>query len=366
MAENFDLAEYMGKGIEHIISNVLKSSVTNMKETSFVIKFMSQSKKARKIRDELEEKGEHIPPFLMCSIETNCNLFCKGCYARANKSCGEHLKISELSVERWAELFNEAKNIGVSFALLLGGEPLMRREVIEKAAEVREIVFPIFTNGTLINDSYIELFDRNRNLVPMISIEGNREQTDNRRGIGTYNDIMRAMNKLNEKKILFGSSITVTTKNLLTVTSKDFIRDLVDKGVKAVTFVEYVPINESTINLAPSDKEREILKDSISELRKEFDEIVFLSFPGDEKYSGGCMSAGRGFFHINANGNAEPCPLSPYSDVNLKNINIREALKSPLFKKLKDSGVLMENHIGGCVLFEKRDKVQKLKNGEVS
>lgn len=80
MAENFDLAEYMGKGIEHIISNVLKSSVTNMKETSFVFKFMAQAKKARKIRDELEEKGEHVPPFLMCSIETNCNLFCKGCY----------------------------------------------------------------------------------------------------------------------------------------------------------------------------------------------------------------------------------------------------------------------------------------------
>ncbi|MSR92105.1 hypothetical protein FYJ33_12060 [Clostridiaceae bacterium WCA-383-APC-5B] len=85
---------------------------------------------------------------------------------------------------------------------------------------------------------------------------------------------MTAMNKLNAKKILFGGSITVTTKNLLTVTSRDYIRELVDKGVKAVTFVEYVPINELTMDLAPSDKEREILKENISELRKEFDEIV--------------------------------------------------------------------------------------------
>lgn len=45
-------------------------------------------------------------------------------------------------------------------------------------------------------------------------------------------------------------------------------------SAKAVTFVEYVPINELTMDLAPSDKEREILKENISELRKEFDEIV--------------------------------------------------------------------------------------------
>ena len=266
----------------------------------------------------------------------------------------------------WQELFNEAKDLGISFALLLGGEPLMRREVIEKAAKVKEIVFPIFTNGTLVSDSYIELFDKNRNLVPMISIEGNREQTDSRRGIGTYNEVMKAMDKLNEEKLLFGGSITVTNNNLETVTSSEFIGELLNKGVKAVTFVEYVPMNEATRDLAPTDKEREILKDNIAKLRDEFEGIVFLSFPGDEKYSGGCMSAGRGFFHINANGNAEPCPLSPYSDVNLKNINIREALKSPLFRKLKESGVLMENHIGGCVLFEQRERVQEMKNGEVN
>ena len=53
MNDNFDLAEYMGKGIEHIVSNVLKSSITNPKETAFVLKFMAQTKKARKIRDEL-------------------------------------------------------------------------------------------------------------------------------------------------------------------------------------------------------------------------------------------------------------------------------------------------------------------------
>ena len=360
MSDEFNLSQYMSEGIENIVKNVLKSSIKNPKETAFVMKYMLAVKDAKNKRDMLESKGEHIPPFLMGSIATNCNLYCKGCYARANKSCGDNLKESEISEERWGEIFNEAKELGVSFVLLLGGEPLMRKDVIEKAASVKEIVFPIFTNGTMFDDDYIKLFDKNRNLVPMISIEGDRAQTDGRRGIGTYNSLMTAMDSLNKKGILFGGSVTVTTENIITVTSKEFVQELYNKGARALVFVEYVPVTKATKNLAPTDKERLILEKKIEKLRREFENMVFLSFPGDEKYAGGCLAAGRGFFHINASGSAEPCPFSPYSDVNLKECSLREALKSPLFKKLKDNEMLLGEHDGGCLLFEKEEDVKKL------
>ncbi|MCW6088502.1 radical SAM protein [Clostridium sporogenes] len=360
MSKEFNLSEYMSEGIENIVKNVLKSSIKNPKEAAFVIKYMLAVKNAKNKRDMLESKGEHIPPFLMVSIATNCNLHCKGCYARANKSCGDNLKASEMLEERWGEIFNEAKEVGISFSLLLGGEPLMRRGIIEKASSVKEIVFPIFTNGTMLDESYINLFDKNRNLVPMISIEGDKDQTDGRRGEGTYNSIITAMNSLNKKGILFGGSVTVTTENIITVTSKEFVQELYNKGTRVLIFVEYVPVNNSTRNLAPTDKERLILEEKIEELRKVFENMVFLSFPGDEKYSDGCLAAGRGFFHINANGGAEPCPFSPYSDINLKECSLREALKSPLFKKLKDNEMLLGEHDGGCLLFEKEDNVKEL------
>ena len=183
----------------------------------------------------------------------------------------------------------------------------------------------------------------------MISIEGDKDQTDGRRGEGTYNSIITAMNSLNKKGILFGGSVTVTTENIITVTSKEFVQELCNKGTRVLIFVEYVP-----------DKERLILEEKIEELRKVFENMVFLSFPGDEKYSDGCLAAGRGFFHINANGGAEPCPFSPYSDINLKECSLREALKSPLFKKLKDNEMLLGEHDGGCLLFEKEDNVKEL------
>ena len=87
-------------------------------------------------------------------------------------------------------------------------------------------------------------------------------------------------------------------------------------------------------------------------------EMILLSFPGDEKSSGGCLAAGRGFFHINSHGDAEPCPFSPYSDTNIRDCTLRDALKSGLFRKLNDSGILMQDHTGGCVLFQHREFVE--------
>lgn len=52
---------------------------------------------------------------------------------------------------------------------------------------------------------------------------------------------------------------------------------------------------------------------------------------GDEKSYGGCVAAGRGFFHINSHGGAEPCLFSPYSDINVRDTSLWEALKSKLF-----------------------------------
>ena len=111
-------------------------------------------------------------------------------------------------------------------------------------------------------------------------------------------------------------------------------------------------------------KNGNIWRGAIDKLRRERPEMVYVSFPGDEKASGGCVAAGRGFFHINSHGGAEPCPFSPYSDINVRNASLREALHSPLFTALVDGGVLRDDHEGGCVLYEKRELVEKIIAGK--
>ena len=102
------------------------------------------------------------------------------------------------------------------------------------------------------------------------------------------------------------------------------------------------------------------LNRSIQSIRQEYPDMIFLSFPGDEKNSGGCLAAGRGFFHINSHGGAEPCPASPYSDINVKDTSILEALNSNLFTSLRNGNILMDEHEGGCVLFEHKDDVERI------
>jgi MoaA/NifB/PqqE/SkfB family radical SAM enzyme len=129
-----------------------------------------------------------------------------------------------------------------------------------------------------------------------------------------------------------------------------------------VIFVEYVPVTEESRSLAPTDEQRAYLMREIQTLRETHPEMVYIAFPGDEKSSGGCVAAGRGFFHINSHGGAEPCPFSPYSDVNVRNTSLREALRSPLFAALQSGGLLADDHAGGCVLFEKKAQVEALLN----
>jgi len=360
MAEDFNLSEYMNETVERIVNNALKASLQNPRETAFLLRYLLASKKAKAKRKKYQHIGEHIPPFLIGSISSTCNLFCKGCYARENNVCGENIRENQLSCGRWDEIFKEAKDIGVSFILLAGGEPFMRRDVIEKAANTKNIIFPIFTNGTMFDELYIDLFNENRNLVPILSIEGDEAQTDQRRGDGTYKTLVNVMENLENKGILYGVSITVTTENIKTVISDDFVKMLSTRGCKILFYVEYVPVTSETKYLAPTDFERDLLSVNLSNQREEYNNMIFLSFPGDEKATGGCLAAGRGFFHINTNGGAEPCPFSPYSDTNLKDCSLLEALQSPLFKRLNKDGMLLGEHSGGCLLFEKEAEVREL------
>ena len=360
MEKEFDIQEYMTRGVERVVADAVRATLKNPKESAYMAKFALASKAASKKRAQLEEKGEHVPPFLISSITSSCNLHCAGCYSRCNSATEDSEPVDQLTDDEWAKVFDEADDLGVSFILLAGGEPLLRRGVIEAAGKKSSILFPIFTNGTFMTEKYFEEFDRHRNLIPIMSIEGGKEATDHRRGEGVYDKLVSNMDQLKEKGIIFGSSVTVTTENIREVSSESFINMLSEKGCKAVIFVDFVPVYEDSEHLAPDDDDRDYLKAEIMRLREEHTEMVFVSFPGDEKSSGGCIAAGRGFFHINSHGGAEPCPFSPYSDINVKETSLRDAMKSKLFMNLQKEGVLLDDHKGGCVLYQKREIVQEL------
>ena len=361
--ETFDIQAYMTKGVEDVVKDALKATLKNPRESAFLLKFAAASKVASSKRREAEDAGEHIPAFLIASITSQCNLHCAGCYSRSNHATEDCAPVRQLTNDQWLDIFRQADELGISFILLAGGEPMLRRDIIEAAGKMQSILFPIFTNGTFLDERYFALFDKCRNLIPVMSIEGDQETTDARRGDGIYDKLIANMDEFHRRGLLFGASATVTTENLDEVLSDEFVTSLTDRGCKAIFYIEFVPVTEEAQHLAPGDAERERIREGIDRLRLTHPEAVFVSFPGDEKSSGGCLAAGRGFFHINSHGGAEPCPFSPYSDINVRKTSLRDAMHSPLFTALRDGGILMGAHEGGCVLYEKRDLVERILAG---
>ena len=360
VSETFDLERYLSAGVENIVKNLVKSSAFHPRESLFMAQYALAGKKATALRRAAEERGEHVPPFLIASITSLCNLHCAGCYARSLETCVDGEPVEQMSAQDWGSVFAQAREMGVGFILLAGGEPMVRRDVMEKAAQFPEILFPVFTNGTMLTGDYLDLFDRHRNLVSVLSIEGGQQKTDERRGAGIYKRVQDAMAKMREKRIAFGASVTVTSENMNEVVSREFVNSLGEDGCKAVIYVEFVPTNENLKHLALEDADREELSERLKALRQEDDSILLISFPGDEKSSGGCLAAGRGFFHINSHGGAEPCPFSPYSDINVKDHTLREVMDSKLFRSLREEGILMEEHDRGCVLYQRKEQVEAL------
>lgn len=359
-----DLAAYMSGSIRRIMARAYKNVLSNPREAKFAYRMQQTFQKSEKRRKRLlETDGLEVPPFLISSIATTCNLHCRGCYARSNGIAADkdEARKETLSPEQWRNIFTEAASLGINFSLLAGGEPMMRRDILEAVADVKDMIFPIFTNGTLIGPAYMTFLRQHLNMVPIISIEGTAIGTDERRGQGVFRRAVQSMEMLRDEDLFFGTSITVTTENYRLVTSTDFIDTLRSYGCKIVFYVEYVPTEPGTEHLAFSDEHVTEMEQLLDERRGEYaDNIIFLSFPGDEKALGGCLASGRGFFHIGPDGSAEPCPFSPFSDSNVAQMGVRQVLQSPLFRKIRAARALGWEHTGGCTLFEHREEIEQM------
>ncbi len=354
-----DLNIMMDHEIKKIIKTAGRFYMNNAKGRGFLMRTVPEMKRSTAIRKQQELKGLHVPPFLIASIASQCNLHCAGCYARAGGGCGNISNQTDMDSNQWRTVFDQASELGIAFILLAGGEPFLRRDILTLAGEYPNLIFPVFTNGTMMDESVMELLDRHRNIIPIFSIEGKATETDSRRGAGTYAQIESAMATLKKRHILFGASITVTKENIELVTEPAFLKALEKKGCGVSLYVEYVPAEAGTEYLVLDEKEIKKLQAICLELRKSFRRMVILSFPGDEEEMGGCLASGRGFFHINPYGDAEPCPFSPYAKQNLKSDSLESVLRSQYFADLREIAAKAGNH-GGCTLFDEKKQVEAL------
>ena len=88
--------------------------------------------------------------------------------------------------------------------------------------------------------------------------------------------------------------------------------------------------------------------------------IFTLDFQNDAEFVHGCIAGGRHYLHINANGDVEPCVFIHYSNCNIKDTSLLDALKSPIFQAYHDNQPFNENMLRPCPMLENPEILQRM------
>ena len=315
--------------------------------------------KANKTRMALATKENLIvPPVLIISVTNECNLNCAGCYA-----CHQNRdKSAEMDTAQISRVVDEAAALGVSVVMIAGGEPFLKPGILEIPKAHPELLFVMFTNGLLLNGDLAASVGKLKNLIPIMSLEGGEILTDARRGTGIYKTVTDTMRRLDQNGQLFGVSVTLTSVNYDEVVRSDYLKAMQSQGCRAAFLIEYVLCGAEDLSLCLTDEQKEHLRAIEKDLYKNHDMLV-VSLPGNEDRYGGCLASGRGFLHIGSSGALEACPFAPYSDTSVKDMPLKEALKSRLIKEVRENHDKLKESRGGCALKENAEWVAALQKG---
>ncbi|HQE77929.1 MAG TPA: radical SAM protein [Bacteroidales bacterium] len=332
---------------KNTFSRISKQSLDCVIQNFFINAAVIGRQRQEQLRKEL---NIWLPWFFVISPTARCNLTCVGCYA------GNYSKQEDLSFELVDRIFNEAKDLGIYFVTVSGGEPFMWPHLLDIMEKHHDMFFQIYTNGTLITKDVANRLGKLGNAAPAISIEGFEKETDARRGEGTFKRIMEAMDNLRNAGVPFGFSATPTKLNIETLMSDEFIDLMIEKGCSIGWFFQYVPIGRKPdVSLMATPEQRFRLRRRSIEIRNT--KPIFIGdFWNDGPYVGGCICGARqaGYFHINCHGDVEPCVFLQFSVDNIKDKKLIDVIQSPFFKAFQEAQPYRENNnlLTPCALID--------------
>lgn len=334
--------------IRNIDPDVLESMLMSLGFHSAVVS-------ANERMENIAKYDCNIPWAVLMDPTAACNLHCTGCWA------AEYGKNTFLTYETLDRIINEGTALGTYTYIFSGGEPTMRKKDLIRLAESHpDCAFLAFTNGTLVDEAFADELKRVGNFALAFSIEGSEEDTDFRRGTGTYQAVIRAMDILREKGVVFGFSACYTSKNLGTIGSDEFVDLMIEKGCLFGWYFTYIPVGKDAVtDLIASAEQRAYMYQKVREWRGT-KPCFLLDFWNDGEYVHGCIAGGRHYLHINANGDVEPCAFIHYSNVNINDCSLLEALQSPLFKEYRKNQPFNENMLRPCPMLDNPEKLREM------
>ena len=340
--------QYVMRLFDETDNDVLKKIFTN-----FVLNAVLSGWKTQ---EAAREKYQcNIPWAILMDPTSACNLHCTGCWA------AEYGNKLNLSFEDLDSIITQGKELGVYLYIYTGGEPLVRKkDLIALCNKHSDCVFLCFTNSTLIDEEFADEMLRVKNFVPAISLEGFETANDSRRGDGVYQKVMHAMQILRDRKLPFGISTCYTSVNCNDITSEEFIDQVIGMGAKFAWFFHYMPVGQdAATELLLTPEQRKMVFEKIRGYRST-KPLFTMDFQNDAEYVGGCIAGGRRYLHINAAGDVDPCVFIHYSNANIHDVSLLDALRSPLFMAYHDNQPFNENMLRPCPMLENPQILPKL------
>lgn len=345
---NHPYYSYIRKLFTDVDPNVTKNLAVNLFINAALIGWPKE--------EECHKKYDcNIPCTILLDPASACNLHCTGCWA------AEYGNKLNLTFDEIDDIICQGKELGVYMYIYTGGEPLVRKnDLIRMCEKHPDCVFLCFTNATLIDESFADEMLKVGNFVPAISLEGSEYATDGRRGKGVYKKVQEAMSILKEKKLVYGISSCYTSSNYESITSEEYFDELIRMGAYFVWFFHYMPVgNDAAPELMPTPQQRTGVYERIRHYRAT-KPLFALDFQNDAEYVGGCIAGGHRYLHINANGDIDPCVFIHYSDSNIRDKTLLEALRSPMLMAYHKGQPFNENMLRPCPMLENPEKLRQM------
>ena len=308
------------------------------------------------IREKYKAKYSiKVPWAILMDPTSACNLSCTGCWA------AQYEKEQNLPYAVLDSICQQGKKMGIYWYLFSGGEPLIRKkDIIKLCEEHQDCFFLAFTNGTLVDEKFCEEVLRTGNLTLCFSIEGIEQATDMRRGKGSYQKVIEAMELMKKYRLFFGYSTCYHRYNTESVASDEFVDEMLARGCFYAWNFTYIPIGKNAqTDLIATPEQRAYMYKRVNEIRTH-KPILALDFWNDGELAGGCIAGGRSYFHINAAGDVEPCAFVHYSNVNIKDVSLLEALQSPIFKAYQKRQPFNQNQLQPCPLMDNPERIREI------
>ena len=284
---------------------------------------------------KLQEKYQcNIPWAILMDPTSACNLHCTGCWA------AEYGNRLNLSFEQLDNIIEQGKALGTYVYIYSGGEPLVRKaDLIRLCEKHSDCGFLAFTNGTLIDDSFADEMLR----------------------VGNFDaKVIEAMERLKARKLLFGISCCYTSANVEVIGSEEYFDAMIDMGAKFAWLFTYMPIGADAVpELIATAAQRKFMYEKIHEYRQT-KPLFTMDFWNDGDAVGGCIAGGRGYCHINANGDMEPCAFIHYSTANIKEQTLLECYQSPLFMAYRRNQPFNENMLRPCPVLDNPGRLTEM------